>query len=203
VNASWYLDSDQISALASEVLRQCDPQDGVKDNIIQDPRACVFRPETMLCSDTNTNTSTCLTPDQIKTVNKLHDAWYQANDTFVFPGFEFGSETDWSSTGPDATDVGYVQYMLQLGSNWTVDEWSDDLIALSDKINPGNATADDFDLSPFYEKGGKLIHYHGFADPSIATGSSIHFYDQVQHTLKPSGIDLDDFYRFFLIPGML
>ena len=35
----------------------------------------------------------------------------------------------------------------------------------------------------------------------IAT-SSIYFYNHVLRTLKPKGIDLDDFYRFFLVPGM-
>ncbi|PYH39226.1 uncharacterized protein BO87DRAFT_78960 [Aspergillus neoniger CBS 115656] len=69
-------------------------------------------------------------------------------------------------------------------------------------MNPGNATADNFDLSPFYNRGSKLIHYHGLANPSIATGSSVDFYKQVQRTLQSKGIDLDDLYKFYLIPGM-
>ncbi|KAL4736658.1 tannase and feruloyl esterase [Aspergillus similis] len=199
--APGFLNSIQLSALADEVLRQCDPQDGVKDNIIMDPRRCVFRPETLLCTPDSDRT-TCLTAAQIKTVNKLHSDWYTANDTFVFPGYTMGTEASWSSSGPDADFVTYIQYMMQLGSDWTWEDWNDGLIALSDALNPGNATAGDFDLSPFYKRGGKLIHYHGFTDPSIATGSSIYFYENVAQTLEPKGIDLDDFYRFFLVPGM-
>jgi len=69
-------------------------------------------------------------------------------------------------------------------------------------LQPGNATADDFDLSPFHKRGGKLIHYHGDSDGLIPTGSSIYFYKQVLQTLKSKGIDLDSWYRFFLVPGM-
>ncbi|TGO44342.1 hypothetical protein BCON_0541g00010 [Botryotinia convoluta] len=79
----------------------------------------------------------------------------------------------------------------QDGTNLTADDWDPEyLITLSEALNPGNATADNFDLSPFYKKGSKIIHYHGMADNSIATASS------------SQGIDLDDFYRFFLVPGM-
>ncbi|TGO37719.1 hypothetical protein BHYA_0090g00090 [Botrytis hyacinthi] len=40
------------------------------------------------------------------------------------------------------------------------------------------------------------------ADNSIATASSLYFYEHVLRTLKSQGIDLDDFYPFFLVPGM-
>ncbi|PWY69991.1 hypothetical protein BO83DRAFT_390098 [Aspergillus eucalypticola CBS 122712] len=73
---------------------------------------------------------------------------------------------------------------------------------MSDAMNPGNATADNFDFSPFYNRGSKLIHYYGLADPSIPTGRNVYFYKQVQRTLQSKGIDLDDFYKFYLIPGM-
>jgi feruloyl esterase len=92
--------------------------------------------------------------------------------------------------------------MLGLGPDWRWQDFNPSIIALSERINPGNATANDFDLSPFYKKGGKLLHYHGFSDGSIATGSSVYFYNHVLRTLKPKGIDLDEFYRFFLVPGM-
>lgn len=209
VNSSHYLPDSAFELLAAEVLRQCDPQDGVVDNIIQDPLGCQFRPETLLCaSNTNNNTSACLTAEQIKTVNKLHRDWVEANSTFIFPHFLLGSEWGWGGTGglvssPSPLGTEYVKYMLGLGPDWQwQQDWTPELIFLSDQINPGNATADDFDLEPSYRAGGKVIHYHGMSDASIATGSSIYFYERVVEALQPRGIDLDEFYRFFLIPGM-
>ena len=73
---------------------------------------------------------------------------------------------------------------------------------LADKLQPGNATAGNFDLSPFHNRGGKLLQYHGLADGLIATGSSTYFYKEVLKTLVPKGIELESWYRFFLVPGM-
>lgn len=39
-NASHHLAKSHVSAIADEVIRQCDAQYGVKDNIVMDPSAC-------------------------------------------------------------------------------------------------------------------------------------------------------------------
>jgi feruloyl esterase len=118
---------------------------------------------------------------------------------------ELGSEGNWnfllSSDEPTTLGTDYVKYVLGLGSDWTWEDFNPSIIALSEKLNPGNATAG-FDISAFYEKGGKLLHYHGLSDGGIATGSSLYYYNNVLRTLKPKGIELDDFYRFFLVPGL-
>lgn len=75
-------------------------------------------------------------------------------------------------------------------------------VQLADALDPGNATADSFDLSSFHSRGGKLIHYHGYADPLIPTGSSIYYRKRVEQTMIPQGVTVDDFYRFYLVPGM-
>ena len=86
--------------------------------------------------------------------------------------------------------------------NWNPYDFNYSIVELADQIQPGNATAYDFDLSPFYKRGGKLLQYHGLSDALIATGSSEYFYKSVLKTLVPKGIELDSWYRFFLVPGM-
>ncbi|GME23712.1 hypothetical protein GTA08_BOTSDO07411 [Neofusicoccum parvum] len=208
VDAPYRLNSSHVSALAAEVLKQCDPQDGVTDSIIQDPTRCRFVPETLLCTSNATNTSTCLNAAQIQTVYQLYNDWVIGNQSFVFPHFQLGSEAQWDllvlGDAPSTLMTDYVQYMLQLGPDWDWrTDWDDEaIVALSDAINPGNATADNYDLGPFHARGGKLLHYHGYADGSIATGSSVYLYNKVTQTLRPRGVDVDEFYRFFLVPGM-
>jgi tannase len=63
------------------------------------------------------------------------------------------------------------------------------------------------DITPFQKNGGKVLHYHGESDPSIPSASSVHWYDSVRSTMFPdqsyndSVGSLDDFYRFWMIPG--
>lgn len=208
-NASHHITETQVDALATEVLRQCDEVDGVKDNIIMNGYACDFRPETLLCDGPSANKSTCFTADQIDTVYKIYSPWVETNDSFVFPSFAYGSETQFAQmimTDDDEQDspsgIAYPRDFVYNDANWPWENLDFSTIQLSDQLDPGNATAGDFDLRPFKNKGGKLIHYHGFADGEIPTGSSIYYYKQVQKMLTPLGIELEDFYRFFLIPGM-
>jgi feruloyl esterase len=47
--APYHIPSALFPIIGDEVLRQCDAQDGLADNIISDPARCDFHPETLLC----------------------------------------------------------------------------------------------------------------------------------------------------------
>ncbi|EKG20365.1 Tannase/feruloyl esterase [Macrophomina phaseolina MS6] len=207
LNGSNRIPPSLFTAIGAEVLKQCDGQDGLVDTIISDPRACTFNPDALLCSPTSTNTSTCLTPAQLDTLYKIYNPYVDTNNTFVFPGLALGSESQWTvllgtPTGePLSYGTDYIRYFLDLPS-FQYQDFDYSIIQRADALDPGNATADAYDLRPFRARGGKLLHYHGWADALIATGSSIYFYEQVLRTLVPAGVGLDDWYRFFLVPGM-
>ena len=63
------------------------------------------------------------------------------------------------------------------------------------------------DLTPFQKSGGKLIHYHGESDPSVPTGSSIHYWQSVKSIMYPgeslskAASKMSDWYQLYLIPG--
>ena len=209
VGAPNHIDPSLFSVIGAEVLKQCDGQDGVKDNIISDPMSCNFRPETLLCAGnvTNSTAAGCLTNPQIDTLYHIYNDWVEANQTLVFPHLQLGSEAQWvvlaGSPAPTTLGTDYVKYFLGLGPDWNWEtDFNPSLVTLSEEVNPGNATANDFNLAPFYQRGGKLLQYHGLADGLIATGSSIYLYNHILRTMAPQGINLDDFYRFFLVPGM-
>jgi feruloyl esterase len=72
----------------------------------------------------------------------------------------------------------------------------------------------DPDLRAFQSHGGKLIHYHGWNDPAIGARNSINYYESVATAQRPGkgqgkGEDkvglrrTQDFYRLFMVPGML
>ena len=49
-------------------------------------------------------------------------------------------------------------------------------------------------------RGGKLIQYHGWADPQISPGSSVAYYQSVVDKLGPAKVQHN--YRLFMVPGM-
>ena len=56
------------------------------------------------------------------------------------------------------------------------------------------------DLQPVNKRGGKIIHYHGWADPLASALMSIDYYESVLQ--KMGDKETREFYRLFLIPGM-
>jgi feruloyl esterase len=62
-----------------------------------------------------------------------------------------------------------------------------------------NAT--DADLSRFAARGGRLILYHGWADPGIQPLTTVDYYDRVRDTIgqKTAARSM----RLFMVPGML
>lgn len=83
----------------------------LSDGIINDPRACryaleahlritnskptihffSFRPEALTCT-LGQNTSTCLTVDQIGALHRIYADYYEADQTYIFGGYQPGGE---------------------------------------------------------------------------------------------------------------
>ncbi|KAI6084069.1 tannase and feruloyl esterase [Hypoxylon rubiginosum] len=196
-----HIDPSLFPAIVAEMEKQCDPQDGLVDGIVSDPYGCNFNFEALLCTPTS-DAGTCLTPAQLTTIYKFYNPWIDANQTYLFPGISIGTDPSYALGSVSPLGYGLFQYWVYNNSEWDYTKFSLSDVQFADSINPGGATADNFDLSPFMERGGKILKYHGDADSLIPTGSSIYFYKQVLQTLVPKGIDVSDFYRFFLIPGM-
>ena len=87
------------------------------------------------------------------TLFQVYGDWVDVNQTFVFPHYLFGTESSWSSaigTGSLSSienQSGYAQDLLQLGSSWNYTDLTYATVQYADKVDPGNATADDFDIN--------------------------------------------------------
>lgn len=213
-NTSHYIPPATFDWISEQVIAQCDESDGLKDGIIMDPNKCDLYYEAMLC--TPNSTTTCLTADQITTLENLHRPLAYGNNTWAYPSFGLGSEAQMPSSfgavgtnAPSPYGTQFVQYMVLDDPSWSHADFDfAAVVRLADARDPGGASADDFDLSAFRDRGGRLLQYHGHADGLIPTGASVYLYRRVLSAMLLAGgggvaaAPLDDWYRFFLVPGM-
>ncbi|HTK34426.1 MAG TPA: tannase/feruloyl esterase family alpha/beta hydrolase [Caulobacteraceae bacterium] len=193
----------QTALLHKAVIASCDSLDGVKDEQIQDPRQCNFKPASLLCKS-GQNAAECLTPAQVEAADKIYAPLKNPRTgELIYPGMPPGSELTWKPVigKPWETGDDHYKYTVFKDPNW--DFYSLDFdkdLAKAEAADVG-IVATETDLSAFKARGGKIIQYHGWADPFIPTENSINYYESV--VARQGGLDkAEEFHRLFLIPGM-
>ncbi|KAJ7078443.1 tannase and feruloyl esterase [Mycena belliarum] len=191
--------------IAKEVLRQCDGIDGVVDGIVDEPDACDFRPEALLCGTDVVNGKHCLTVPQVEALRKIYSPLYGVDGELLYPRYDPGAEGSplisfaLSGSFPPYTEE-WLKYVVLNVTDYDIDNYALQHHVLMDTINPGGISSFDGDFSAFRDRGGKLLTYHGRADAVIPSGFSKRLYNLISRTLSmPS---LDSFYRLFNVPGM-
>ncbi|OCH94812.1 feruloyl esterase-like protein [Obba rivulosa] len=191
-----------------EVLRQCDGLDGLQDGIINDPRSCSFRPETLACRP-GQNTSTCLTLPQIHALHRIFADYFETNQTYIFGPYYPGGETAYPDGLVGATSFplpqNWMRFFVLNDTEWTMDEYNASIPRICEEVNPGQADAVNPNITVFVgpSHGGKILQYVGWADQLISPGNSIHYYESVHAFMQAeTGRDIDEFYRLFTVPGM-
>ncbi|GAW14154.1 hypothetical protein ANO14919_035480 [Xylariales sp. No.14919] len=199
--APYHITPSLFASITTRITALCDSQDGVIDSIAQDPAKCSIDYTTLLCSSPSANQSACLTQPQLTTLQKALSP-YMINDKLVFQGLPFGGDPSSLASESNPIGYGYFQNFLYNDTSYNFTSYTDDDFFAAALADPGRATAQDLDISSFEERGGKIIMYHGYADPLIPAGSSVEY---VTRTLSAMHIDeskLSSFLRLFLIPGM-
>jgi feruloyl esterase len=199
-----YIPPSKYGLIHQAALNACDALDGVRDGLIENPLRCRFDPGVLACKDGDA--ADCLTPAQVEAARKIYrPAKNPRTGQEIYPGLEPGSELGWSTlSGPEplslATDT--FKYLVFKDPNWdylTLNFDSD--VGLADKLAGGAISVTDPDLKKFVEKGGKLILYHGWSDPSISPANTANYYQSVVAALGGRAKAANSV-RLFMVPGM-
>ncbi|EGP87860.1 putative ferulic acid Esterase/Feruloyl esterase precursor [Zymoseptoria tritici IPO323] len=191
------------------ILDQCDESiDGVADGILEDPTQCAFDSSVLSCTN-NATLSGCLTDTQVNTVNEVFTALYDTAGDLLFPGLLYGSQVDAFRLGQLSGSIQGISsdwYRLAVlkDPSWNPLDMDQADYALADSQDRehGGVSGWSGDLSQFNAAGGKLLMFHGMADPLVAASNSQRYYLKVAQTMGLDSPQMDDFLRFFRISGM-
>ncbi len=200
----------QSAALLNRAaIAACDKLDGVEDGVIGDPRRCSFDPGVLLCRDASP-AGECLTPVQIAAAKRIYSGAASSGGVRYFQGYMRGSELGWPRllTGPTpgGSSWDFWRYSVFQDKNFNNAGFNFDTdpprafatAVLGEPLqHVYNAVPD---LHAFRAHGGKLIMYHGWADPQISPLSSLDFHRQIVAREGQAGTD--GFLRLFMLGGI-
>jgi len=207
------LTADKLPILHRAALEACDASDGLKDGLISDPLSCHFDPAVIECKAAQSSPN-CLTHAQVETARAIYAG---ANDgeggKLVLSGPLPGSELFWAgvyvprpgeerlmSSMISTGSLKYLVYSKNPPDDYTLNDLkftrasfkaTTELHALYDSTDP--------DLRPFAKNGGKLILWHGLADPHISPLNSIAYYTAMNRVMGQD--EVQSFARLYLFPG--
>jgi hypothetical protein len=210
---------DNLALIQRTALEKCDASDGVRDGIIDVPQQCRFSLNQVKACANDAAAADCLTRTQRHAIETVY-APAVGGAKEIYPGQPVGAEGDdegwrlWitgvddgllAETGGEASSLQLAfgpelfKYFMIGDPSWdyttyNLAGWAKDSAAMAPILN-----ADNPDLSGLKKRHGKLIVWHGWADPALNAISTIKYY---QHVLKQDA-SASAYTRLYLLPGVV
>ena len=196
------LSGEKLDLLSKAVYRKCDGLDGLEDGLIENPLACDFDPARDLdkCPGDWEGPS-CFTGAQIAALKKIYQGPRDSSGRQLFPGMPPGGDgAAVNSFRLADTFMKFMAFDPAPGPNWDYRTFNFDTDPTRMSSVALRIDATITDLTAVKMRGGKIVHYHGWADPGVTPEMSVNYYEAAMKTMGPA--ETRDFYRLFLVPGM-
>jgi feruloyl esterase len=206
-----------LALVARGVTTACDAADGAVDGMVLRPEACRFDPKRLQCA--GAKEASCLTSGQVAALEKTFGGPRSSSGRSLYVG---------QTWDPGIATAGWRQWKLGTSQTSTPNAINATLMAgalAHEFITPPDPsfamTQFNFDRDPkrmeafsgiydtyrdatlagFRTRGGKLLIFHGTADPIFSALESIDYYQRL--TRNNGGPDATATWaRLFLVPGM-
>ena len=203
----------ELQAFTNAAITACDDLDGLTDGVITNADACTFDPfckvgHTFDCDgEDRVFTSEGATVAQAAWTGMIDDSgekqWYGLNKDADLHRTANTTTVGNSSYGtPFDVALGWLKYFLAKDADFDVTNMTNaeffDFVHQSRNQYASILGTADPDLSRFKARKGKMITWHGLADPLIQPNGTVEYYSRVADKFD----DVQDFYRFFEAPGV-
>jgi pimeloyl-ACP methyl ester carboxylesterase len=203
--------TDHARLITTAVAQACAVKSGglAQDAFLTDPRTCDWDPGELQCS--GPLTTNCLSADQVAAARRIYQgATNPVTGRRIASASTRGAETDslfgWQSQGRAEPQFGSL-FKWVFGLAWQATSYDfDQHMASVDSLLAPILNANNPDLGAFRARGGKLIAYHGTADPLIPVQDLVNYYHRVAQ-VQPGSLHVGlnrtrQFFRLFVVPGM-
>jgi hypothetical protein len=182
------LDKEALGKLQQAIIDQCDAQDGLKDGVVQDPPSAHF----------DLSKVAGLTDEQRKSIEAIYAGARNDGKGLIYPGYTPGAECDpqqwilWivgplpSLAKDHAPDLMFAfgtqifKYLVFNNPDWNYATYDFSNFAGDTRLAASFLDATNVNLDGLKARKGKLIIWHGWADPALPPQATINYYRQVQ-----------------------
>jgi feruloyl esterase len=205
-DAASYISPEKAKLVENAVLDTCDALDGVTNREIEDPRQCKFDPKVLECK--GAEAASCLTSAQVEAARKIYAGPTnpRTGKPIYFPPMP-GVEREWPAlTGAEPLGLAsdWLKHYVFKDPNWDPKtrpfDYDKDL-ALAETPENLLLNADNPDIRPFIDRGGKLLLYEGWSDGRTIPGFPIDYYERVVKTIGAKRAQ--ESVRLFMVPGFV
>jgi feruloyl esterase len=172
--------------------------------------SCHFDPAVLACK--TSASESCLSPREIDAAHKIYAGPKnpRTGEQIIgglMPGSEIiqgGDYTGWQNfitTPKEPSRLDFWKYWVfdDPKWDWHTFDYDRDVAIGDEKMAAVNASNPD--LRPFQHRGGKLLIYHGWADPVGSPADAIGYHDAVEKVIG-APVKTSEFFRLFMVPGM-
>lgn len=211
LEAGNFIPACKFATATAAAVAACDGLDGLIDGILQDPGRCQFDASTLV----GTPAGGCepLTATDASIINRIWEGPRRRDGSFLWYGLTRGSDFNGLSgttgtplTGrPSPITLDWWRFFLTQDPDWdwtTLSRGSFEQYWVQ-SVEQFNAVigTDDPDLSAFRDRGGRIVLWHGWADPLIYPGGTVDYYERVASAMGgPAAVT--SFLRFFRAPSV-
>lgn len=208
---------EQIKLVSDAANAACDGLDGAEDGNVFLPEQCDFDPAILLCAEGEEPGAQCLSSEQVTALHKIQQGPTDSAGELLYTGWPLADAAGdsgmraWmlgSAEGPEPNARGFSfsqGWMRTVGSTPPRPDFDamdfdiDDRDFLMENAPVFAATSTDY--AEFQNHGGKILWWHGNADPAF---SVLHFLNWFKRFQADNGgaEAADEFSRLFLVPGM-
>ncbi len=198
--------AEDLTLVQTSVLAQCDADDGFTDGVVNNPAACNWQPSSLQCS--GAKTASCLTVGQVTSLQSVYDGRRASDRSYAMLPMRRGGEAGWSffvgtsGSGEDSSrggGLGGVYPLANPGVAWNMLGMTEaDYLRVRASPFAALYEAKNPDLSAFFERGGRLMMWHGESDPGPSPVATL---DYVQAVMAQNPEAADQL-RYYTLPGV-